>query len=119
MTKSSSTSTETPVENPEKTPVATEANRNDAAPVREGLTDKQLARAVLDRAFRPRVSEIRRLAQAVLGKSGKKDKGARRTAKPSSSACPVRRRAPGRHRARTGRSATDAPKSRQSRAKRD
>lgn len=73
MTKSSSTSTETPD--------AFEGDQTDAAITREGLSDKQLARAVLDRAFRPRVSEIRRLAQAVLGKPGKKDKGRKKDRK--------------------------------------
>lgn len=50
------------------------------APARETLSDKQLARAILDRAFRPRISEVRRLAAAVLGKKagkGKKDRKAK------------------------------------------
>ena len=50
---------------------------NETTPARETLSDKQLARAILDRAFRPRISEVRRLAEAVLGKKtgkGRKDK---------------------------------------------
>lgn len=42
-----------------------------AGPARETLTDKQLAKAVLARELRPRVGEIRRLAQAVLSRKGK------------------------------------------------
>ncbi len=36
------------------------------------MTDRQLAKAVLDKTVRPRVGEIRRLAEAVVAKSGKK-----------------------------------------------
>lgn len=54
----------------------TSAAEPDAPPAREALSDKQLARAILDRAFRPRISDVRRLAEAVLGKKagkGRKD----------------------------------------------
>lgn len=119
MTKSSSTSTESPAAPPDKPPVATEAHQTDAAPTREGLSDKQLARAVLDRAFRPRVSEIRRLAQAVLGKPGKKDKGRKKDRKAKLARLPGQAKGSVKGQGKTGRSATDAPKSRQSRAKRD
>lgn len=43
------------------------------------LTD--LARAILDRRLRPRVSSIRRLAEAVLAKGEKKRKKAKKAAK--------------------------------------
>jgi len=41
---------------------------------RDALTDKELAKAVLAREFRPRVAEVRRLAEALLGKAAKKDR---------------------------------------------
>ncbi len=53
----------------------------EASPAREALSDKQLARAILDRTFRPRVSEVRRLAQAVLGKKADKDGKAKKDKK--------------------------------------
>ena len=37
-----------------------------ASPPRESLSVKQLAQAVLDRTLRPRTTEVRRLAEAVL-----------------------------------------------------
>lgn len=36
------------------------------------MTDKQLANAVLARTIRPRTSEVRRLAEAVVASAGKK-----------------------------------------------
>lgn len=36
------------------------------------MTDRQLASAVLTRRIRPRVGEVRRLAEAVLASAGKK-----------------------------------------------
>ncbi len=52
---------------------------------REKLTDKQLAKAVLAHEIRPRVGEVRRLAEAVLKKSAakaaKKPKGKAKKAK--------------------------------------
>jgi hypothetical protein len=53
----------------------------DAPPAREALSDKQLARAILDRAFRPRISEVRRLAEAVLDKKAKKARKGKKDAK--------------------------------------
>jgi hypothetical protein len=51
------------------------ANRPDTA----AMTDRQLARAVLDKAIKPRAAELRRLAEAVLSggksKKAKKPKG--------------------------------------------
>jgi hypothetical protein len=45
-------------------------------PDQDAMPLKELARAILDRAIRPRTSAVRRLAEAVLGmgegKSGKK-----------------------------------------------
>ena len=37
-------------------------------PDRDKLTDRQLAKAILAKALRPRVGEVRRLAEAVLRK---------------------------------------------------
>jgi hypothetical protein len=39
------------------------------------MTDRQLAEAVLARTVRPRVADVRRLAEAVLAKPAKKGKG--------------------------------------------
>lgn len=49
-----------------------------ARPDTTGLSAKQLARMVLAREIKPRVSEVRRLAEAVAGKpkKPKKDKSA-------------------------------------------
>jgi hypothetical protein len=56
--------------------VRNEKAPQEALPARNELTDKQLAKAVLARLVRPRVGEVRRLAEAVLkkdvAKAGKK-----------------------------------------------
>ncbi len=59
-----------------------------ARPDTTTMTDRQLARAVVDRTLRPRVGEVRRLAEAVLaadrprkGKKTKADKPGRKLAK--------------------------------------
>lgn len=56
---------------------STAANDDPVIPARERpdtatMTDRQLAQAVLAGAIRPRVAEVRRLAEAVLAKGAKK-----------------------------------------------
>lgn len=53
----------------------TDAPATEGAPTTEEMTDRQLAEAVLARAVRPRVADVRRLAEAVLAKPAKKGKG--------------------------------------------
>jgi hypothetical protein len=56
-------------------PPATKAGKPVAttpAPVRDQLSEKQLAKAVLAGTLRPRVGEMRRLAEAVLAKDAPK-----------------------------------------------
>lgn len=67
---------------------AQEAAPAAARPDTAAMTDRQLARAVLDKTVRPRVAEIQRLAEAVLSsgkakktKKAKGDKAARKLAK--------------------------------------
>jgi len=56
---------------------------------RSALSDEQLARAILARDFRPRVGEVRRIAQALLSaltaekKTAEKKKASGKAAKPS------------------------------------
>lgn len=56
-----------------------------ARPDTSAMTDRQLARAVLDKTVRPRVADILRLAEAVLSggkaKKAKGDKAERKLAK--------------------------------------
>ena len=63
-------------ETPAPAPVSDPAPAPIARPDTTGLSAKQLARMVLAREIKPRVSEVRRLAEAVAGKpkKPKKDK---------------------------------------------
>ena len=64
--------------------VQSETERQKAGPDRDKLTDRQLAKAILARTLRPRVGEVRRLAEAVLKKEDSKvvkKKGKARKAK--------------------------------------
>ena len=63
------------------------ADNQDTAPPEQpdtaAMSDRQLAKAVLARQIRPRVGEVRRLAQAVVAKSEKKKPAKKRKKKKS------------------------------------
>lgn len=68
------------------TPTKEAAQTSPPRPDTTKMTDRQLAQAVMARTVKPRVGEVRRLAEAVLAKNknkgGKKAKdGARKLAK--------------------------------------
>lgn len=57
---------------PKKVADANMAKAADGRPDTSAMNDRQLAQAVLDRTIRPRVGEVRRLAEAVVAKARKK-----------------------------------------------